>query len=202
MNSTIAKTGAAMAAVSVAGFAVCMLLGFDFGSYFVCMFLAFGFIMMIAGFHAESDEKHKVAANAALVLSGVYAVLILLVYFAQTTAVRLDSLGDEALKILDYKRLGLFFSYDILGYGIMALATFFISLTINARSGRDKWLKGLLMVHGIFFIGCFLTPMLGVFNPDMNGAYLIGTLILEIWCAYFLPVCILAYLHFANRSRE
>jgi hypothetical protein len=166
------------------------------------MFLAFGFVMMIAGFHAESDKEHKVAANTALVLSGVYAVLILLVYFAQATAVRLDSLGDEALRIIDYKRLGLFFSYDLLGYGVMSLATFFIGLTINAKSRSDKWLKGLLMVHGAFFIVCFLIPMLGVFNSKQSGVDWIGTLILEVWCCYFLPICILSYLHFANKSNK
>lgn len=128
MNFTVAKIGAAIAAISVVGFDICMLIGFDFGNYLVCMFLAFGFVMMTSGFHAESDRGHKVAANTALVLSGVYAVLILLVYFTQTTAVRLDSLGDEVLRIIDYKRLGLFFNYDLLGYGIMALATFFIGL--------------------------------------------------------------------------
>lgn len=58
VNSTIAKTGAAIDAVSVIGFAVCMLIGFDFGSYLICMFLAFGFVMMIAGFHAESYFFH------------------------------------------------------------------------------------------------------------------------------------------------
>jgi len=150
-------------------FAICMLIEFDFGSYLVCIFLAFGFVMMVAGFHAESDEEHKVAANTALALSGVYAVLILLVYFAQTTAVRLDSLVDEALIIIDYKRFGLFFSYDLLGYGVMSLATFFIGLTINAKSRSDKWLRGLLMVHGIFFISCFVAPMFGVFNSEMNS---------------------------------
>ncbi len=202
MNLTVAKIGAAIAGVSVIGFTICMLIGFDFGSYLVCMFLAFGFVMMVSGFHAESDEEHKVAANTALVLSGVYAVLILLVYFAQMTAVRLDSLGEEALRIIDYERFGLFFSYDILGYGVMALSTFFIGLTINAKSRVDRWLKGLLMVHGIFFIACFLIPMLGVFNSEMDGAHWIGTLILEVWCLYFLPICILSYLHFENRSNK
>ena len=128
MNFTVAKIGAAIAAISVVGFYICMLIGFDFRNCLVCMFLAFGFVMMTSGFHAESDRGYKVAANTALVLSGVYAVLILLVYFTQTTAVRLDSLGDEVLRIIDYKRLGLFFNYDLLGYGIMALTTFFIGL--------------------------------------------------------------------------
>ena len=122
MNSTVAKAGSVITAVSVIGFAICLLIDFDFGSYLAGMFISFGFVMMIAGFHAESDKKHKVAANTTLVFSGVYAVLILLVYYAQTTAVRLDSLGDEALRIIDFKRLGLFFSYDQLGYAVMSLA--------------------------------------------------------------------------------
>lgn len=54
----------------------------------------------------------------------IYAVMILLVYFAQTTAVRLGLLDEQAMKILDYSRGGLFFSYDLLGYGMMALSTF------------------------------------------------------------------------------
>jgi len=58
------------------------------------------------------------------------------------------------------------------------------------------------MVHGAFFIGCFLTPMLGVFNSKQSGVDWIGTLILEVWCCYFLPICILSYLHFANKSNK
>ena len=105
-----------------------MLIGFDFGSYLTCMFLAFGFVMMMAGFHAECPPQHKIAANTALAFTAVYTVLILLVYFAQVTAVRLDVLGDEALRIMDYKRFGLFFSYDPLGYSMTALATFFYGI--------------------------------------------------------------------------
>lgn len=200
MNSAVAKIGAMIAGISVIGFALCMLFDFDFGSYLVCMFLAFGFVMMTAGFHAESDKEHKAAANTALVLSGVYAVFILFVYFAQTTAVRLDSLGEKALALLDYSRFGLFFYYDLLGYGVMSLSTFFIGLTINAKTVPDKWLKGLLTVHGIFFVSCFIIPMLGVFRSDMTGADRIGTLILLVWCLYFLTVCILSYFHFAKKA--
>jgi len=198
MNTFVGKIGAAIAAISVVGFAACMLLGFDFGSYLVCMSLAFGFLMMIAGFHADSSKEHKAAANTALVLSAVYAALILIVYFAQNTVVRLGSLGEEALKILDYKQLGLFFCYDLLGYGVMSLSTFFISFTINEKSRLNKWLKLLLMLHGVFFIPCFIMPMLGVFSPEMKGADWIGTLILELWCLYFLPICVLSYLYFSR----
>ena len=200
MDYTIATIGALINAASVIGFAACMLIGFDFGSYLTCMFLAFGFVMMMAGFHAECPPQHKIAANTALAFTAVYTGLILLVYFAQVTAVRRDVLGDEALRIMDYKRFGLFFSYDLLGYSMMALATFFMGLTISAQSTADKWLKRLLLIHGVFFISSFIFPMLGVFSADLEGADWIGTLILEIWCVYFLPISILSYRHFARHG--
>ena len=42
---------------------------------------------------------------------------------------------------------GLLFSYDLLGYGMMALSTFFIGLTIKPKNKKDKWLKYLMMIH-------------------------------------------------------
>lgn len=88
--------------------------------------------------------NRKTAGYSAMIFSGVYAVIILLVYFAQTTAVRLDRLNQQAMQILDYNKFGLFFSYDLLGYGIMALSTFFIGLTIQPKNAPDKALKWLL----------------------------------------------------------
>lgn len=61
MNRTIARIGAMIVTISVLLFAICMLIQFDFGSYFVCMLLPIGYIMMTAGFCYESDENHRVA---------------------------------------------------------------------------------------------------------------------------------------------
>ena len=177
MNKTIASIGAAIALVSVVLFAVCMLTPFSFGSYFVCMLLPIGYIMMTAGFCEESDEKHRVAAYVGMTFAAIYTVLILLVYFAQTTAVRLDSLDDQAMRVLDYSRGGLFFSYDLLGYGMMALSTFFVGLTIDTKNKADKWLKYLMIIHGVFFFGCFIMPMTGVFSSMSNGEPNIGGVI-------------------------
>lgn len=197
MNQTIAKTGSIIVSVTVLLFAACMLVSFEFGSYFVCMLLPIGYIMMTAGFCNESDKNHKVAAYTGMIFAAVYAVLVFLVYFAQTTAVRLDSLNEQALRIFDYSRGGLLFSYNLLGYGMMALSTFFVGLTINARTKADKWLKYLMIIHGIFFFGCFIVPMTGVFRSMSNGDTSIGGVIaLEFWCAYFLPIGILSYRHF------
>lgn len=200
MNQIIAKAGSIIVTITVLLFAICMLIPFNFGSYFVCMLLSIGYIMMVAGFCNESDKNHKVAAYIGMTFAAVYAVLILLVYFAQTTAVRLDSLNEQAMRILDYSRGGLLFSYNLLGYGMMALSTFFIGLTINAKTKADKWLKYLMIIHGIFFLGCFIMPMTGVFSSMSNGETSIGGVIaLEFWCIYFLPIGVLSYRHFNNK---
>ena len=136
MNRTVSMAGAAITTVTVFLFAVCILCDFIFGSYIVCMFLPIGYMMMAAGLHHECGEKTKVSANIGMILAGVYAVLILLVYFAQTTTVRTEILTDQASRILNYQRGGLLFNYDLLGYGMMALSTFFIGLAMKAVISR------------------------------------------------------------------
>lgn len=194
MNRLIPRIGAGIVCVTVLLFALCMLIGFDFGSYFVCMLLPIGYIMLAAGFAHECDASRKVASNVGMVLAAVYAVLVLLVYFAQNTSVRLDGLGEQALGMLDFKRGGLMFSYDLLGYGMMALSTFFIGLGISPKNRADRWLKGLMTVHGVFFLSCFILPMTGLLGGSSDGVG--GVVALELWCAYFLPIGVLSFLHF------
>lgn len=91
MNRTIPKIGAVVITIMVFLFAVCMIIDFSFGSYLVCMFLPLGYIMMAVGFQYESCEDRRVPANIGVAIAIIYAVLILLVYFAQTTSVRLES---------------------------------------------------------------------------------------------------------------
>ena len=201
MNRTIPRIGAAIVTITVFLFAVCMIVDFSFGSYFVCMFLPLGYIMMTAGFQYESCESRRVPANIGLTFGVIYAVLVLLVYFAQTTSIRLENLNEQAIRILDFRRGGLLFNYDLLGYGMMALSTFFIGLSISPDSKMDKVLKYLMMVHGIFFISCFVMPMTGIFTGMASGETGTGeTIALLCWCAYFLPGGVLAYKHF-QRAR-
>ncbi len=197
MNRQIPRIGAAIVCAMVFLFAVCLIVDFSFGAYFVCMLLPLGYIMMAAGFQHEAEEDRKVAANVGLVFSAVYVTLILLVYFAQTTSVRLDGLGDGALRVLDFRRGGLLFNYDLLGYGMMALSTFFLGLSMRAENRSDLWLKRLLMLHGAFFVSCFVLPMTGLFRGMADGETSRGgATALVIWCAYFLPVGLLAWRHF------
>ena len=197
MNKRIGMVGSLISLVSVALFAIFMLIAFRFGSFLVCIFLALGFAMIISTFANECEPDRKAAANAAVICAAVYCVMILMVYFAQTTTVRLDGLNKQAAQILDYSQSGLYFNYDLLGYGMMALSTFFIGLTIKANTMAEKWLKWLLLLHGIFFIPCLIMPMLGIFS---SGDYWAGVIALESWCAYFIPVCALSYVHFKKKA--
>lgn len=198
LNKKLGMIGSFISAISVILFAICMLIPFDFGSYFVCIFLSIGFIMMIAAFEDECNENTIVAGKIASIFAGIYAVLILVVYFTQCTTVINEELSDQASKLLNYKYMGLIFNLDLLGYGIMALSTFFIGLAINVQNKKDKVLKMLLLIHGIFFIGCLIMPMMGVFANSDGTTSIDGVIALEFWCLYFLPIGVLSFLHFKN----
>ena len=202
MNKKIARAGSLIVSITVAVFAVCMLIDFNFGSYFICMILPIGFIMMTTGFYNESESSKKVAAMNGVIFAAVYAVLIVIVYFAQITTVRLESLTEQAAQILDYKKGGWTFNYDLLGYGFMALSTFFTGLTIEAKLKADKVLKWLMLMHGIFFLVCLIMPITGVLRQTADAdAGKGGVIALECWCAYFIPIGVLSYIHFGDKHR-
>ncbi len=199
MNRKIGLYSSIINAAAVAAFALSMIFGSDSVSYIASMFIAFSFVPLIAALCSYSGEDKKAAGFTSIVFAAVYSVFILAVYFAQVTTVAEGGMTGEASRMLDYSKYGLFFNYDLLGYGIMALATFFVGLTIDADSKAGKWLKGLLMVHGIFFLSSFILPMLGLFSSDMEGADWIGIAVLEFWCVYFIPIGVLAFFHFKRR---
>lgn len=180
--------------ISVIGFAISMLLGFNMGSYFCSMFIAFSFVPMTCGYAHFAENSRKLAGYIGMAFSAMYATIIVLVYFAQLTTVRMSELTEPVKMILDFQKMGLMFNYDLLGYALMALATFFAGLTVKADLKTDKWLKYLLMVHGILFVSCLILPMLGLFKAD-SPAW-IGVAVLEFWCLYFSPISVLSFLHF------
>ena len=201
MNENIAKAGSLIVSITVVIFALFMLMDFSFGSYFICMILAIGFIMMTSGFYNESENEKKVAAMNGVIFATIYAVLIVIVYFAQTTTVRLETLNLQASQIIDYSRGGLFFNYDLLGYGFMALSTFFTGLTIENKTKSDKILRCLMMLHGIFFIVCLIMPMTGILQQTTdNNSGKAGVIALECWCVYFAPIGILSFMHFRKNK--
>ncbi len=196
MNKKIVVYGSIANFIAVISFALSMLFGFNYGSYFSSMFIAFSFVLMMCGYAYFAEKEVKLAGYAAVAFAAIYTAIILLVYFAQLTTVRLSDLTQQAAMLLDFQQCGLLFNYDLLGYAVMSLATFFAGLTVTSRTKADRWLKYLLMVHGVFFISCLIAPMLGLFKAD--SPTWIGVAVLEFWCLYFCPISILSFLHFSN----
>lgn len=196
MNKKIGMYSSLINCFAVLLFAISMIISSTFLGYISSMFIAFSFVPMICSFCVLSKKENKAAGYSAIVFAGIYATIIILVYFAQLTSVRLDGLGAEALKIIDYTKSGLYFNYDLLGYGMMALSTFFAGLSFKAISKADKWLKALLLIHGVFFLSCFIMPLFGLFSSNTESGTLVGIIALEFWCVYFIPIGILSFFHF------
>ncbi len=199
MNVTIPKIGAATVTITVFLFAVFILAGFLPGQYFVCSLLPLGFIMMSAGFQHESDADRRVSANIGMVFAAVYAVLVLLVYFSQLAFVRFESLHEQTERVLSFLPGSLMFGYDLLGYGMMSLSTFFTGLSMKPQNKPDKWLKNLMMIHGVFFLGCFFMPIAGIFSTPSDSDSIGGNIALLFWCVYFIPIGILSFRHFGKK---
>ena len=200
LNKMISKAGSAIVTVTVFLFAIFLIIDFSMGSYFVCLILPIGFIIMTAGLHNECEVDRKVTANIGLILAGVYSTFIMLVYFSQLTTVNNEQLNEQAAKLLEFDKYGLIFNYDLLGYGVMALSTFFTGLSMKPENKMDKWLRALLMIHGVFYFSCTFMPITGMFvRMSSGGDGIGGRLALVVWCVYFLPIGILSFLHFRER---
>jgi hypothetical protein len=202
MNRKTGMIASLVTLTAVVAFAVGMVVGSLFTDFLSCLFIAWGFVPMICTFAAVGRKETTALGKTAVAFSVVYAVLIMLVYFAQLTTVRMEVLNTQAAQLLDYGKFGLFFNYDLLGYAFMALATFCIAFAVDTKTKADRWLKGLLFVHGIFAVSCTVFPILGLFSGAPSGSAATGTFILEFWCAYFVPVCVLSFLHFKRLPQD
>lgn len=197
-NKTVGRIGAIITGLSVLTFAGSMIVGLFVNtlylSCFSSIFIAVGFIPFMAGIYAVHKNPAKRAAGyTGILLGAIYAVIIFLVYFAECTTVRMNpSLSNETLSIISYGYIGsLFFNYDLLGYAFMGLSTFFVGFTVEPKNKGDKAFRILLWLHGIFFLSGLIVPLFPLFSAGASS--IPGTVLLEIWCAYFLPVCILGY---------
>jgi hypothetical protein len=199
LNKMISKVGSSIVTVTVFLFALFLMINFPTGYFFVCLILPIGFIMMTAGIQNECEGDRKVAANIGLILAAVYATFIMLVYFAQLTTVKNELLNEQAANLLVFGKFGLIFNYDLLGYGVMALSTFFTGLSMKPKNKTDKWLRALMLIHGVFYFSCTFMPMTGMFAKMSSGGDGIGgRLALVVWCVYFLPIGILSFIHFTK----
>ena len=168
-NRAVGIIGSAVCSVSVLCFAVSMIVGIFvntlFLSCFASMFIALGFMLfMCAVSGSNKDNEKRACGNVSLVCAAIYVTLIFLVYFAECTTVNLSpQLDEKILSIIDYGHTGsLFFNYDLLGYGFMALSTFFAGFLVNKTEKHGKTLSLMLKMKGIYMLAKRIIPCLDV----------------------------------------
>lgn len=202
MNKTVGKIGAGITGISVLLFAISMIVRFvinDVGIFLSCLsslFIAIGFVIFICSVISVNNKtEYRAVGISSMAFAVIYAVIIFLVYYAQITTVRMNDLSKEILTIISYGQIGsLFFNYDLLGYAMMALSTFLAAFAVEPKDKGDRVFRLLLWIHGVFFISCLIVPMFPVFKAGTS--IIPGTILLEIWCAYFLPLCLLGFRYF------
>jgi hypothetical protein len=200
MNKKIGICAAAVNLLSVIGFLVSMLVSSPYASYFTSIGIAFSFVAMVSVFAYYAEETAKAAGFAAAAFGGMYALCNSIVYFIQLTSVRSGKLTGQAAVLLDFSHFNMMFNLDMLGYCLMAVSTFFAGLTIQAKDLAEKWLKWLLIIHGVFAVTCFIVPLLGLFDTAVKGSDATGTFILVFWCVYFAPISALSIRFFLKRG--
>lgn len=82
MNQKIGVCSSVVNFIAVVCFALSMLFGFDYGSYFSSMFIAFSFVLIMCGYAYFAEKGAKLAGYISVAFSAIYTAIILLVYFA------------------------------------------------------------------------------------------------------------------------
>jgi len=188
------------AAVCTILFCINMVVGLftpsDYFSHAVCLLLSWCYVLLVCDLCAHALPERRAAANAALAFAVMYALLINIVYFAQITVIRQNAMNPAIIS--DFRMIPgtLYFAYDILGYGLMALSTLFLALVVRPQNRGDRLMKILLLIHGCFFPLCVIMPMTNLFSNA--GSDVSGSILLIGWCIYFAPIMILAIRYTRN----
>ncbi len=201
MNRSLGIVASIVVAAATASFAISMLVDNAPLSWGTSLILSWGYVVLAGSLTAESTESRKAAAYSGLAFAVMYACFVGVVYFVQLTTVQQNGASADIMKQLSYAEHGsLMFNLDLFGYGMMAASTFFIGLSLVATSTPDRVLRALLILHGVFAPACVLLPIFNVFG-SMQGdsGDFIGVAVLLLWCVYFFPVAVLAFVHFRGR---
>lgn len=155
------------------------------------------YIVTVIGSNSLCKQDKLIAAEAGKLFSVIYSVFVSLVYFTQLTVIHHKVLPPEIVNMFDYSLTeSWMFSINLIGYGIMALSTFFVGLTIEPIDKINKALKYLLLIHGVFIV-CIFLPMTSMFLGNKGNATT-GTIALMFWCMMFFPIAVL----FAKRFKR
>lgn len=200
MNRKIGLIASIVMSVAVAVFLICLIIALfvknaftENLSYGICAVLSWAYVAVTCVYSCYTQRGRSAAAKIGVAIGVIYSAIISVVYFTQLTTVLHKSADEKILQVFSFTASDSWmFNLDLLGYGLLAISTFFVGLSLQAKNKADKALKILLMLHGIFFV-CMFVPILP-FPATNQGSG--GTIALICWCLFFLPICILSSLHF------
>jgi hypothetical protein len=195
-----------LATAMVAGFALSLVIGLlspsyaaDAMSYVTCLILPASFVVMMVSIHRITPPDRRVWSQLGLSFSIVYAVMCSMVYYIQLVVVRTNSLGvsPDAMALFAFTPGSAMFAVDMLGYAFLTLATL-VTSPVFGDSLREKWLKRLFFVHGLFALPTIVFPALR-FSQDsaaVESTSRGGSVALLFWCLLFLPISTILAVHF------
>lgn len=189
MNRKIGLVSSVVMSGSVVIFLICLTIALFYKNAFtenlsfgVCTFLSWGWVAAACVYSCYADKENLSAAKIGVAVSVIYSAIISVVYFTQLTTVLHKSADEKILQALSFSAAGSWlFNLDLLGYGLLAVSTFFIGLTVRVKNKTDKALKLLLLLHGAFFV-CMFVPILPLPATNQGNG---GTVALICWCLFF-----------------
>lgn len=204
MNKKIGFVSSIVMCSTVAVFLICLIIALfapnsftENLSYGMCAILSWAWVAAACVNSCYAKNEYFAAAKIGIAAGIIYSTLISIVYYTQLTTVMYKSADKKILDIFSFSSAGSWmFNLDLLGYGLLAISTFFVGLTLQIKNKTDKALKILLMLHGLFFV-CMFVPVLPLPATNQGQG---GTIALICWCLLFLPICILSALHYKNQT--
>lgn len=204
MNRKIGLISSAVAGGAVAIFLICLIVALfaknaftENLSYAVCTVLSWSWVATAVVYSCYAKKERSAAAKTGVAAGIIYSTIISIVYYTQLTTVLYKSVDEKILQAFTFSAAGSWlFNLDLLGYGLLAVSTFFTGLSLQAECRADKALKWFLTLHGIFFV-CMLVPVLPLPATNQGNG---GTIALIGWCLFFLPVCVLSAIHFKRSA--
>lgn len=196
-----------IAIVMTSTFLFALILGFWFVeisniiSYITCFILAPAFVIMTISLHYTNPSEKKIWSLIGVAFSIIYAIFILLTYYTQLAlAFNPPNVSIDILKLLDYQEPNSWmFVVDMLGYGFLTLSTLFTGFMFSGDK-KYKWLKGIYIAHGLFFIPTLVFPLIPLGASSSENSFF-GTLALLVWCLIFIPLLALTIKFFRNKIK-
>lgn len=139
MNRKIGMVSSCITLISVILFAIFMLFNMSFAAYAICILLSGGYLVMVSAYAVYARQKVEAAKYAGIAFAVIYAVFVMLVYYAQITTLVQSNLTEQAAQLLDYRKFGLFFLMIFLDMGCLPFPRSLLDLQSCPKVKRAKY---------------------------------------------------------------